>query len=258
MGRVIVAFSGGTDSAYLAWAAAPRAGAERPRRDRRFGFLPRIAQARCRSLRARSFGIAHEYIETREFDNPDYAPQRSRPLLPLQGRAVHAAGGGGPRARLRAHRLRRERGRPGRLPPRPERRQPASRGRAAGRCRPDARPRSASSRARPACPPGTVPASACLSSRIPYGTPVTIENVKTVEAGEEAVEGSRLPPVPRALPRRGGAHRNRPRRDAEGADAGNGRAASRQSSSELGFQYVTLDLEGYRQGSLNEVLRLKK
>ena len=31
------------------------------------------------------------------------------------------------------------------------------------------------------------PASACLSSRIPYGTPVTLENVKTVERGEEAI-----------------------------------------------------------------------
>jgi uncharacterized protein len=32
------------------------------------------------------------------------------------------------------------------------------------------------------------PASACLSSRIPYGTPVTIENVKTVETGEEEIK----------------------------------------------------------------------
>ena len=32
------------------------------------------------------------------------------------------------------------------------------------------------------------PASACLSSRIPYGTPVTIETVKTVEAGEEQIK----------------------------------------------------------------------
>ena len=32
------------------------------------------------------------------------------------------------------------------------------------------------------------PASACLSSRIPYGTPVTIQNVKTVETGEEAIK----------------------------------------------------------------------
>jgi len=32
------------------------------------------------------------------------------------------------------------------------------------------------------------PASACLSSRIPYGTPVTIQNVKTVETGEEEIK----------------------------------------------------------------------
>ena len=32
------------------------------------------------------------------------------------------------------------------------------------------------------------PASACLSSRIPYGTPVTIQNVKTVETGEEELK----------------------------------------------------------------------
>ena len=32
------------------------------------------------------------------------------------------------------------------------------------------------------------PASACLSSRIPYGTPVTIQNIKTVEAGEEEIK----------------------------------------------------------------------
>ena len=34
------------------------------------------------------------------------------------------------------------------------------------------------------------PASACLSSRIPYGTPVTIQNVKTVERGEEEIRRS--------------------------------------------------------------------
>ena len=32
------------------------------------------------------------------------------------------------------------------------------------------------------------PAAACLSSRIPYGTPVTIQNIKTVEAGEEELK----------------------------------------------------------------------
>ena len=32
------------------------------------------------------------------------------------------------------------------------------------------------------------PAAACLSSRIPYGTPVTIQNIKTVEIGEEEIK----------------------------------------------------------------------
>src|ERR1700721_2637512 len=32
------------------------------------------------------------------------------------------------------------------------------------------------------------PAAACLSSRIPYGTPVTIENISTVETGEEEIK----------------------------------------------------------------------
>ena len=41
---------------------------------------------------ARRFGIAHEYIETHEFDNPDYVRNDAESLLPLQGRAVHAAG----------------------------------------------------------------------------------------------------------------------------------------------------------------------
>ena len=34
---------------------------------------------------------------------------------------------------------------------------------------------------------GIVPAAACLSSRVPYGTPVTIETIQTIENGEEAV-----------------------------------------------------------------------
>jgi uncharacterized protein len=100
------------------------------------------------------------------------------------------------------------------------------------------------------------PASACLSSRIPYGTPVTIENVKTVERGEEEIkalgfrqfrvrfhgEVVRIEIAPDELP-----------------NALNMEMAQRFTAifKALGFKYVTLDLEGYRQGSLNEVLNLK-
>src|SRR6185436_17422727 len=101
------------------------------------------------------------------------------------------------------------------------------------------------------------PASACLSSRIPYGTPVTIENVRTVELGEEEIkalgfrqfrvrfhgEVVRIEIAPEELPK-----------------ALSVEMAQRFTAifKGLGFQYVTLDLEGYRQGSLNEVLGLKK
>ena len=37
------------------------------------------------------------------------------------------------------------------------------------------------------------PAAACLSSRIPYGTPVTIQNIRTVEVGEEELKALEIP-----------------------------------------------------------------
>jgi uncharacterized protein len=97
------------------------------------------------------------------------------------------------------------------------------------------------------------PAAACLSSRIPYGTPVTIENVKTVEKGEEAIRAlgfrqfrvrfhgdlARIEIAPEELPR--------------ALDPEMARAFT-AIFKPLGFHYVTLDLEGYRQGSLNETL----
>jgi uncharacterized protein len=97
------------------------------------------------------------------------------------------------------------------------------------------------------------PASACLSSRIPYGTPVTIQNVKTVDQGEDAI---------RALGFR--QFRVRFHGDVvrieiapEELDRAMNPAMARQFTAifkALGFHYVTLDLEGYRQGSLNAVL----
>jgi uncharacterized protein len=101
------------------------------------------------------------------------------------------------------------------------------------------------------------PAAACLSSRIPYGTPVTIDNIRTVEAGEEEIKALgfrqfrtrfhgelvRIEIAPEELPR-----------------ALNAEMAGKLTAifKRLGFQYVTLDLEGYRQGSMNAVLQAKR
>lgn len=98
------------------------------------------------------------------------------------------------------------------------------------------------------------PASPCLSSRVAYGTPVTIERLSTVERGEEIMrsfgfrefrvrhhdELVRLEVAPSELDRA---------LDRETVD----KLAARFRA--LGFRYVTLDLHGYRTGAMNEVLK---
>jgi uncharacterized protein len=97
------------------------------------------------------------------------------------------------------------------------------------------------------------PASPCLSSRIAYGTPVSIERLATVDRGEE---------IMRAL----GFREFRVRHHdqlvrLEIAPAELDRALRREVVDELaakfralGFRYVTLDLHGYRTGAMNEAL----
>jgi pyridinium-3,5-biscarboxylic acid mononucleotide sulfurtransferase len=97
------------------------------------------------------------------------------------------------------------------------------------------------------------PASACLSSRIEYGRPVTREALSTVERGEDAI---------RAL----GFRQFRVRHHGdivriEIARDELGRALSSEMAAEfsrifkaLGFKFVTLDLEGFRSGSMNSLL----
>jgi uncharacterized protein len=97
------------------------------------------------------------------------------------------------------------------------------------------------------------PAAACLSSRIPYGTPVTIQNVKTVEVGEEELKalGFRQFRVRfHGEVVRIEIAREEMQKALNLQTAGNFTAIFKK----LGFKYVTLDLEGYRQGSMNEVL----
>ena len=97
------------------------------------------------------------------------------------------------------------------------------------------------------------PASACLSSRIPYGTPVTIQNVKTVDRGEEAIRALGF----RQFRVRFHGDIVRIEIAPEELDRAMTLEMARQFTAifkPLGFHYVTLDLEGYRQGSLNAVL----
>jgi uncharacterized protein len=97
------------------------------------------------------------------------------------------------------------------------------------------------------------PAAACLASRLPYGTPVSIEVLASVEAAETAL---------RAL----GFHELRVRHYRDTArlevpldrllDVVEQRAAVVEAVKSAGYRYVTLDLEGLRSGNLNAALRI--
>jgi uncharacterized protein len=251
MQSVIVAYSGGADSAYLAWAAHQALGDQAIAITADSASLPESHKRDAEEF-ARAWGIRHEYIVTREFDNPDY-------LKNDRNRCFHCKD----ELFTRLDEMAKDRGiahvvygvnvddlgdyRPG---------QRAAKLHQAEAPLVDAGLTKAEIRElsrRAGLATWDRPASACLSSRIPYGTPVTIQNVKTVERGEEEIRALgfrqfrvrfhgdlvRIEIAPEELPR--------------ALEPGMARAFT-AIFKPLGFHYVTLDLEGYRQGALNEAL----
>jgi uncharacterized protein len=254
MGRVIVAFSGGTDSAYLAWAATQALGEEALAITADSASIPESHKRDAEAF-VRQFGIRHQYIETREFENPDYIRNDANRCFHCKDELF-----------TRLDEFRRQYGdatvvygvnqddlgdyRPGQnAAKKHEVKAPLVE---AGLTKPEIRELSR----RVGLPTWDRPAAACLSSRVPYGTPVTIETIKTVEVGEEEMKalGFRQFRVRfhGELVRIEVAREELPRAlDLAMADK------FTQVFRKLGFKYVTLDLQGYRQGSLNEVLNLR-
>ncbi|HXP87744.1 MAG TPA: ATP-dependent sacrificial sulfur transferase LarE [Bryobacteraceae bacterium] len=251
LGSVIVAYSGGADSAYLAWAAHQVLGAQAVAITADSASLPESHKQAAEEF-ARACGFHHEYIATREFDNPDYiknGPDRcfhcKDELFTVLDQVARERGIAHVIYGVNADDL---------GDYRPGQKAAAAHQVKAPLVEADltkAEIRELSRRA--GLETWDRPASACLSSRIPYGTPVTIENVKTVERGEEAIRALgfrqfrvrfhgdlvRIEIAPEELVR--------------ALDP----AMARQFTAifkPLGFHYVTLDLEGYRQGSLNAAL----
>ena len=74
MDRVLVAYSGGTDSAYLAWAANRVLGADALAITADSASIPESHKRDAEAF-VKRYGIRHQYIETNEFDNPDYVAQ---------------------------------------------------------------------------------------------------------------------------------------------------------------------------------------
>lgn len=95
------------------------------------------------------------------------------------------------------------------------------------------------------------PAAACLSSRIPYGLPVTLEKLSRIDRAESALKSLGFRQV------RVRDHDGVARVEVEAdrlPQALELRHILVTAVREAGFAYVTLDLEGFRSGSLNEVL----
>jgi uncharacterized protein len=95
------------------------------------------------------------------------------------------------------------------------------------------------------------PSSACLSSRIPYGEPITQESLAMVEEAEEHLKSLGFGQL------RVRAHGRMARIELQKPDMARAIDGSNEIARMLkaiGFDYVTLDLEGFRSGSMNEVL----
>ena len=95
------------------------------------------------------------------------------------------------------------------------------------------------------------PSAACLSSRIPYGDEITVERLRRIENAEAFLAGLGIGQLRVRL------HGNLARIEVHKEDTG--KILEQQSAVVrhfrfLGFAYVTLDLEGYRSGSMDEVL----
>jgi uncharacterized protein len=251
LGRVIVAYSGGTDSAYLAWAAHRALGDAAVAVTADSASIP-TSHKRDAEAFAHECGFRHEYIDTYEFENPDYVKNdkdrcfHCKDELFVRLEAFAAARGyahivygvnrddlGDYRPGQRAAKLHDVKA------PLVE----------AGLTKAEIRELSR----RAGLSTWDRPAAACLSSRVPYGTPVTVETIKTIEEGEEAVRALGFKQF--RVRFHGELVRIEIARDelAKALTEENAKAFA-TIFKQLGFLYVTLDLEGYRQGSLNAAL----
>jgi len=254
LSSVLVAYSGGVDSAYLAWAATRVLGPAALAVTADSPSYPERHRALAIDV-ARRFGLRHEFIETHEVEDPEYrlnAPDRCYHCKhELYGQLARIAAERGIAAVADGSNAD-DRGdyRPGRRAAREAR--VISPLDEAGLTKDDIRALSKAA----GLPTWDEPASACLSSRIPYHSEVTVPKLRAIEQAEDAIRAlgfgvvrvrhhgdvARIEVAADDLPRI--------------ADPGMAQAVDAAVRA-AGFRYVAVDLRGYRLGSLNEGLRLQ-
>jgi uncharacterized protein len=250
-GRLLIAFSGGVDSSYLAYAAHRTLGDAALAVTAVSPSYPAHHRSMAERI-VREFAIPHRFVETQEMESEAYRANRPDRCYHCKTELFQVLGS-----------LRQELGfdavaygvntddtgdfRPGH-------RAAAEQGVLSpfldvGLSKVEIR---ALSRAA-GLPTADLPASACLSSRLPYGTAVSPERLAQVEEGEERLR--RLGFRQLRLRHHGELARVEvdPAELARALDPDMAKAIV-AALKPLGFRFVALDLEGYRTGSLNEVL----
>jgi uncharacterized protein len=250
---VVVAFSGGADSAFLAWVANDVLGPDRSLAVT--AVSPSLAPselADCRALAA-EWGLGYKEAETHELSLDTYAAngrdrcwhckdELMRALLPLAGELGEVFGRGPAAVVLGVNVDDLSDYRPG---------QAAAEAAGArfplvetGFTKAEVREESRALRLRT----WDKPAAACLASRLPYGTPVTLGTLGAVASAEEALKALGF------LALRVRHYGDMARVELPLAELGRAveyREQLVQAVKSAGYRYVTLDLEGLRSGNLN-------